>query len=270
MKKIVIGILIVLVSVSSWSACTYNFDATQNQIDTYNITKSRKIQLMSPINISNQQGNAVIELMGSPPVDLTLASGSMLNGIPDKNVVNTGIIAFETEIDTSQLQSYLSGSSIEIQQMGWVITASSSAGAEIGLNLAQSVIINSPTDDNGNILSIIAGNMHTINGKSEIKEIDPKQISIQVPPNGKVRFGIYVNQVTKQIGYIINGINYGYFNVTANNPITKIGFLGSSQGAPYPASQFIGKSVNLKLITDRTQLQFSYPVSTTDICGGTI
>lgn len=270
MRKILLGILVGVISATSWGACSYNFDLTQLQIDTYNNTHSRKKELMTTINTSAQKGTSVIKLIGNPTVDQVLASGATLNNTPDKTVVNNGIIAFESEIDTSQLQSILAGSTQEIQQMGFVMAGSSASGMELGVNLSQSLVNNSPSSANGNHLVIIGGSYNYTNGQSTLKDIDPRSFSIQVPSDGKVRFGIYINQQSKQIGFIVNGVNYGYMNVIANNPITKIGFLAEVQGAPSTNSKFIGKSVSLKLITDRTQMTQAYPTGTKDICGNTI
>lgn len=272
MKRLTIGLLTSLVSVSGWSACAYNFNLTQAQVDSYNNTHTRKKQLMTSIDVAAQKGTSVIALMGNPTIDQTLTTSSMLlNNTPDKIVSGGNILAIEAETDTSQLQSLLSGSNNETQQLGFVISGSSAAGPEIGFNFGQSLVNNSPTGSpNGNILTIVGASTNYINGETSIKEMDPRRIAIQVPASGKVRFGLYINQISKQLGFIINGINYGYMNVTANNPITKIGILAESQAAPYSTTAFLGKSVSMTLITDKSQMQFSYPTGTTDICGNTI
>lgn len=271
MKKLLLSIIIGVTSTVSWGAsCNYSFDATQAQIDAYNNTHTRKREFMTSIDLSKQQGTSVIKLIDNPTSDQVLISAGGLNDLPDKVVVTNGIIAFEAEIDTSQLQSLLVGSTQEIQQMGFAIVGSSSAGKEIGINLAQSLINNSSTSTNGNHLTIIGGSFNNLNGQTSFKDLDPRSFMIQVPTTGKVRFGVYINQQSRQIGFIVNGVNYGYMNVIANNPITKIGFLAEAQDAPYPNSKFIGKAVTLKLITDQTQFTQSYPSGATDICGNTI
>lgn len=270
MKKLTIALATGLVSMSGWSACTYDFNATQEQIDTYNSSHSRKKELMTTINTSTQEGISVIKLMGNPTIDQVLASANTLNNIPDKTVINNGIIAFEAEIDTSQLQSLLAGSTQEIQQMGFVVAGSSASGMELGIQLAQALLNNSPPSANGNQLVIVGGSYQTTNGQLGFKDIDPRSFPIQVPSNGKVRFGVYINQQSKQLGFIVNGVNYGYMNVTANNSITKIGFFAESQAAPNANSKFIGKPITFKLITDSTKMTQTYPTGTKDICGNTI
>ncbi|MFG0587664.1 DUF4882 family protein [Acinetobacter sp. YQ_14] len=271
MRKLLLTMLIGVTSAASWGAsCNYNFNATQAQIDAYNSTHTRKRALMTTIDTVNQKGISVIQLIGNPTIDQVLASFGTMNDIADKTVVTNGVIAFETEIDTSQLQSLLGGTAQETQQMGFVVVGTSSAGQEIGINLAQSVINNTPSMADGNYLTIIGGSFNNANGQTTFKDLDPRSFTIQVPSSGKVRFGVYVNQQSKQIGFIVNGVNYGYMNVVANNPITKIGFFAESQPAPYSSSNFIGKSVTLKLITDSVQFTQTYPSGSTDICGNSI
>ncbi|VXA56009.1 Exported protein [Acinetobacter proteolyticus] len=271
MRKLLLIMLVGATSAASWGAsCNYYFNATQAQIDAYNNTHTRKRALMTSIDAINQQGSSVIQLMGNPTVDHVLASSGTMNDLPDKSVVSNGVIAFEAEIDTSQLQSLLGGSAQETQQMGFAVVGSSSVGKEIGINLAQSLVNNSPYSADGNHLTIIGGSFNNSNGQTTFKDLDPRSFTIQVPTSGKVRFGVYINQQSKQIGFIVNGVNYGYINVGANNPITKIGFLAEAQSAPYSSSNFIGKSVTLKLITDGTKFTQTYPSGSTDICGNTI
>ncbi|KHF77939.1 exported protein [Acinetobacter sp. neg1] len=271
MKKLLLSMIIGVASTVSWGAsCNYSFNATQAQIDTYNSSHTRKREFMTSIDLSTQQGTSVIKLIDNPTSDQVLISAGGMNDLPDKAVVTNGIIAFEAEIDTSQLQSLLTGSTQETQQMGFAITGSSSAGKELGINLAQSIINNSPTSVNGNHLTIIGGSFNNSNGQTSFKDLDPRSFTIQMPTTGKVRFGVYINQQSKQIGFIVNNINYGYMNVIANNPITKIGFFAEAQDTPYSNSKFIGKAVTLKLITDQAQFTQSYPSGATDICGTAI
>jgi hypothetical protein len=91
-----------------------------------------------------------------------------------------------------------------------------------------------------------------------------------VPSVGKVRVGMYFNQVTKQLGYIINGTNYGYLNILAENALSNIGFQAVSQPSPNTTSRFLGKQVSIQVITNSANMQFTYPSNTKDICGNTI
>ncbi|NUG52307.1 DUF4882 family protein, partial [Acinetobacter lactucae] len=80
--------------------------------------------------------------------------------------------------------------------------------------------------------------------------------------------GIYINQNTKQVGFILNGVDQGYQS-TLPAPLENIRFSASS-GISIYSNQLFGQEFSNELITDRNALQFSYPQGTTDICGNAI
>ncbi|MDR6796467.1 hypothetical protein [Acinetobacter calcoaceticus] len=56
MNKIIFGLLISSgLSVNTYAVCTYNFDATQAQVNAKNAAGGRQIKLMSPISIAEQK-----------------------------------------------------------------------------------------------------------------------------------------------------------------------------------------------------------------------
>ncbi|MDR7015340.1 DUF4882 family protein [Acinetobacter sp. 3657] len=87
------------------------------------------------------------------------------------------------------------------------------------------------------------------------------------------RLGIYINQNTKQVGFIVNGIDQGYKG-TLPAQLKNIGFdirnwVGSDKDGTF-SDKLAGLEFSSELITDRNALQFNYPQGTTDICGNTI
>lgn len=87
------------------------------------------------------------------------------------------------------------------------------------------------------------------------------------------RVGIYINQNTKQVGFIVNGVDQGYKG-TLPAPLKNIGFdirswVGSDKDGTF-SDKLAGLEFSSELITDRNALQFSYPQGTTDICGNVI
>ncbi|WP_433848258.1 DUF4882 family protein [Acinetobacter proteolyticus] len=88
--------------------------------------------------------------------------------------------------------------------------------------------------------------------------------------NGYQRLGVYVNQTTKQIGLIFNGMNSGYIRSFANK-LDSFAFanMAGQYGIP-TGSPTIGQNISIELITDHAGLQFTYPTGTKDICGNTI
>ncbi|MDC5040371.1 DUF4882 domain-containing protein [Acinetobacter baumannii] len=87
------------------------------------------------------------------------------------------------------------------------------------------------------------------------------------------RIGIYINQNTKQFGFIINGIDQGYKG-TLPSALKNIGFdifnsASSDKNGDF-SDKLTGLEFSSELITDRNALQFTYPQGTTDICGNII
>ncbi|MDC4649994.1 hypothetical protein NQ836_02040 [Acinetobacter baumannii] len=110
MNKIILGLLISSgISVNTYAACTYSFNATQAQVDAVNAAGGRPIKLMSPISIAEQKGTATIGYIGSTPADQIVTSGKMISlpsiqtTLVDKSVVGTNIIAAEFIFDASNL-----------------------------------------------------------------------------------------------------------------------------------------------------------------------
>ncbi|OEY94933.1 DUF4882 domain-containing protein [Acinetobacter proteolyticus] len=87
------------------------------------------------------------------------------------------------------------------------------------------------------------------------------------------RVGIYINQNTKQVGFIVNGVDQGYQG-TLPAPLKNIGFdirswVGSDKDGTF-SDKLAGLEFSSELITDRYALQYNYPQGTTDICGNVI
>lgn len=87
------------------------------------------------------------------------------------------------------------------------------------------------------------------------------------------RLGIYINQNTKQVGFIINGVDQGYQG-TLPAPLKNIGFdirssVSSDRDGTF-SEKLAGLEFSSELITDRNALQFSYPQGATDKCGNEI
>lgn len=82
------------------------------------------------------------------------------------------------------------------------------------------------------------------------------------------RLGIYINQNTRQVGFIVNGVDQGYKS-TLPAPLENISFNVVS-GLSIYSNQLFGQELSNELITDRNALQFNYPQGTTDMCGNAI
>ncbi|MEO4149213.1 DUF4882 family protein [Acinetobacter pittii] len=275
MNKIILGLLISSgLSVNTYAACTYNFDATQAQVNAVNAAGGRQIKLMSPISIAEQKGTATITYVGSTPVDQVVTSSKLISiassqtPLVDKAVVGTNIVATEFVFDASNLKNVVLGDSYETQQMAFQILGASNLKNEISIDLGYALINKDSTRADGSYVTLIGiTRTRDSSGSVVVKDIAQKLIPITLPSDGKVRVGLYFNQVSKQVGYIINGTNYGYLNLIAENGLKNIGFNGVGIQSPNPNSKFLGKTVSVQLITNKANMQFTYPTGTTDICG---
>lgn len=278
MNKIILGLLISSgISVNTYAACTYNFDATQAQVDAKNAAGGRQIKLMSPISITEQKGTATITYVGSTPVDQVVTSSKLISitsgptPLVDKAVVGTNIVATEFVFDASNLKNVVLGDSYETQQMAFQILGASNLKNEISIDLGYALINKDSTRADGSYVTLIGiTRTRDSSGSVVVKDIAQKLIPITLPSDGKVRVGLYFNQISKQVGYIINGTNYGYLNLVAENALKNIGFNGVGIQSPNPNSKFLGKTVSVQLVTDKSNMQFTYPTGSTDICGSII
>lgn len=277
MKKIILGTLISVITIgNTFAACTYNLNATQSQVDAVNALGGRQATLMPTINLTEQKGTAVIGHFSNSVDQIATSSNFISNTsintpINDKVVVNTNILASEFVFDVANIKDIALGASHEIQQLGVQILGASSSKNELSLDLAYSLINNDPNYSNGSYITLTAATTKlNASGQLVAKDFDRKLIPVTVPSVGKVRVGVYFNQVTKQLGYIINGTNYGYLNIIAENALSNIGFQAVSQPSPNTTSKFLGKQVSIQVITDSANMQFTYPSNTKDICGNTI
>ena len=277
MKKIILGTLISVITIgNTFAACTYNLNATQSQVDAVNALGGHQATLMPTINLTEQKGTAVIGHFSNSVDQIATSSNFISNTsintpINDKVVVNTNILASEFVFDVANIKDIALGASHEIQQLGLQILGASSSKNELSLDLAYSLINNDPNYSNGSYITLTAATTKlNASGQLVAKDFDRKLIPVTVPSVGKVRVGMYFNQVTKQLGYIINGTNYGYLNILAENALSNIGFQAVSQPSPNTTSRFLGKQVSIQVITNSANMQFSYPSNTKDICGNTI
>ncbi|QER40359.1 DUF4882 domain-containing protein [Acinetobacter suaedae] len=97
-----------------------------------------------------------------------------------------------------------------------------------------------------------------------------KSFDVNILPKGYQRLGIYINQDTKQVGMIFNGINYGYVGTASTKPVNYYFEMNLGQYAIPVGNSIIGQEISQELILDRSQLQFTYPAGTKDLCGAVL
>ncbi|EEH68133.1 DUF4882 family protein [Acinetobacter haemolyticus] len=94
-----------------------------------------------------------------------------------------------------------------------------------------------------------------------------KFFEVSATPTGYQRLGVYINQDTKQVGAIFNGINYGYVGTASTKPVNYFFEMNLGQYAIPAGNPVIGQEISQELVLDRSQLQFTYPAGTKDLCG---
>ncbi|KXO78197.1 hypothetical protein AYL20_07425 [Acinetobacter venetianus] len=290
MKKLVLGSLITIAATSNvFAECTYNFNASVQDIAALEASNAayssnyRKTLKMTNVDTVNQSGYDTISYYSNQKLDKYLASKSYVqfttqykpsfpDNVPivDKAIASSDIFAQEFIFDVSDLQVNL-GTNSQTYEYGFVLSGSSQIKNELSMNLAFTKMNNYPSYPDGDYLGILAVTTKSDgNGKITFSTADRRFHPVQIPTSGKIRLGIYVNQNTKQLGYILNGINYGYLNVLMENKLENISYLGVINQDHFTNSALTGKTAGLQLITDKSKMQYTYPTGTKDICGNVI
>lgn len=287
MKKIILATVMGFSGISSaFAECTYSFDATLQDLKALeaaraaNATNHRYIEKVANINSTNQSGSDLISYYSNKDVDLYLASKKYTQFktqyvfdtpdnviLVDKPIATSDIFVQEFIFDVNNIKVNL-GTSSQFYEYGFLITGSSQNKVELTINLMFRKSNNySGIVDGDSITSF--GTTYKSDGTGYLTFLSAARNSnpIQIPADGKVRVGLYVNQNTKQVGYIINGMNYGYTNLTMENKLKYMSYTGVINQDHFANSALTGKTVGLQLVTDKSKIQFTYPTGAKDICG---
>lgn len=271
---------------NSFAECTYSFDANQQDIKAFEVANSahaasyRYAEPVANLNIANQSGYDVIQYYSNKNVDSLFTSKKYIQFktqypsdtpdnvvIVDKAIGSSDIFAQEFIFDVNNLKVNL-GNNSQMYEYGFIITGSSESKVELTLNLMFAKGNNYSGVLNGDAIASL-GATYKSDGNGHLTYLSANRTNnpVEVPADGKVRVGIYVNQNTKQVGYIINGVNYGYLNLTMENKLKYISFMGAINQDHFANSALTGKTVGLQLVTDKSKMQFTYPTGAKDICG---
>lgn len=234
MKKIILATIIGISGMNnSFAECTYSFDANQQDIKAFEVANSahaasyRYAEPVANLNIANQSGYDVIQYYSNKNVDSLFTSKKYIQFktqypsdtpdnvvIVDKAIGSSDIFAQEFIFDVNNLKVNL-GNNSQMYEYGFIITGSSESKVELTLNLMFAKGNNYSGVLNGDAIASL-GATYKSDGNGHLTYLSANRTNnpVEVPADGKVRVGIYVNQNTKQVGYIINGVNYGYLNLT--------------------------------------------------------
>jgi len=249
-KRLIIGTLISVGTIgSAFAACTYNFDATQAEISTV-YPGFEKFPIVS--------GQSTGLSLSATSKMYVAANSQALQG--KVNVIippQSGIFAYEYKF---KVPSVLLPNSEQIMTYPNFAEGAYAGGKYQLIAMYTNHLQGSA---NPNSVAFIVGS--TKDGSTGLLEIPVSNTA-----DGYQYIGFYVNQDTKQVGVIFNGINKGYIS----NHVDKIQGLTFTNGYSYfgldATSPNIGLSQSIELITDKTKFKFLYPSGAKDICGNTI
>lgn len=92
--------------------------------------------------------------------------------------------------------------------------------------------------------------------------------ALSLPLSPSFRSGIYLNMTTRQVGYTIDGVDYGYMaNFTIPSDVQSVILMATGVMQVNAADATIGTPVGGTLITDRSEFTQPFPSGTVDICG---
>ncbi|WP_065718078.1 DUF4882 family protein [Acinetobacter baumannii] len=259
---------------SSAPVCKYNFNATQEDFDLWNNEYPDFPIKIFPSIIGQKFGFKVeprpeseygyVDYVATSKIN----SPNSINEIGDLTIPHTGIIAFEMElkIPTSTLGSSSLGNSTYY---------SSSIGFSGVTNNGYTIRSNYWFDMGGddpdfgeNPARLNYYVAYRLSNNSGPNNPYYKGQNMTNNSNEYQRLGMYINQNTKQVGFIVNGVDQGYQS-TLPAPLENIRFSVSSSIGIY-SNQLFGQELSNELITDRNALKFNYPQGTTDMCGNAI
>lgn len=262
-------------SLNSAPACKYNFDATQEDFDIWNAQDPDRPPMEIFPFINGQKFGFKIEPTPESQygyVDYVATSKvdslNSVNEIGDLTIPHTGIIAFEMElkIPTSTLgSSSLGNSTYYSSSIGF--SGVTNNGYTVRSNYWFNMGGYDP-DFGENPARLNYYVAYRLSDNSGPNNPYYKGQNMTNNSNEYQRLGMYINQNTKQVGLIVNGVDQGYQS-TLPAILENIRFSVSSSIGIY-SNQLFGQELSSELITDRNALQFNYPQGTTDMCGNAI
>lgn len=254
-------------SLNSAPVCQYNFDATQEDFDLWNSEHPDYLPMKIFPLVNGQKFGFKVDPVAEDNygyLDYNAKSKVKMNSTSydgDFLLPHKGIIAIEMQLKVPLLSSSSSSYSTNISFTG-------------------------VTDNNYNISSFynFAIGVHDFEfGEnppslyySLVSEVGDYELIDRYSKNKKMtgntneyqRLGVYINQDTKQVGFIFNGVDEGY-QFKLPGTLQKVAF-SMNGNLNILSTNLFGQELSNELITDRNALQFSYPQGTTDMCGNAI
>lgn len=258
---------------SSAPVCKYNFDATQADFDLWSNENPGYVPLSIFPLITGQKFSLKVEPRPESEygyIDYVARSKASLNSsndIGDLTLPHTGIIAFEMEFKIPTITLANSGFENNAYMSSIYFTGVTNNGYTVRSSYGFDMGSYDP-DFGENPPMLIYSVNYRLSDNSGPDHSYYKSQNMTNNTQEYQRLGIYINQNTRQVGFIVNGVDQGYKS-TLPAPLENISFNVVS-GLSIYSNQLFGQELSNELITDRNALQFSYPQGTTDMCGNAI
>jgi len=254
-------------SLNSAPFCEYHFDATQKDYDLWNSDHPDYYPMKIFPLINGQKFGFKVEPVTEDNYgyfDYNAKSKEKMNSTSyegDFLLPHKGIIAFEMQLKVPTLSSSTSSYSADISFNGLTdnhYTIRSSYHFDIGVHDFE--FGENPPRLYYSLISQV----------TDYDLIDSYFKNKKMADNTKEyqRLGVYINQDTKQVGFISNGIDEGY-QFKLPGTLQKVAF-SINGNINIISTNLFGQEFSSELITDRNALQFNYPQGTTDMCGNAI
>lgn len=257
-------------SFSQSQTCQYSFDATQQDYDTWNIQNPEYTSATQFPEINGQKFGFTVK---STPIEeeaytnYIATSKTALEPTNDNGdfpLPKTGIVAFEMQLkiptpppsgDSSYTSSF------------W-IRSTTDNGYSVHSDFGFQSGTHDPDFGENPAALFYSLRYRLSNGTGPTTVGHYENTKVTSNTNNYQRLGIYINQLTKQVGFIFNGVDQGYQSILPA-ALENLSFHIDS-GVSIYSNNLDGQELSSELITDRNALQFSYPQGTTDICGNVI
>ncbi|MFW2077385.1 DUF4882 family protein [Acinetobacter sp. ULE_I010] len=297
MKKIAIGLLTGLVSMSGWSACTYNFDASLSQVQAALGYNAPNITLF-PQNSNQKVGlNLLVGLPSGSAGDyrMNIAMSSQFatqllannNNNTSKSLKTDDKILSMLNLNTGTKNQITTKNVTSLPIGDKILPISGNVAIEFSMKVPnqlsnEGVLSTFPVGvtgdlDNGGLFSfsIIYGNSgpgathgyQFILASSGSPQVNLTGFQV-VNASQMQKIGFYFNQTSNQIGLIVNGQNQGYV-YTLPSKAKNIGVLNSTIYQNIDSAD-LNKEFSVEFITDHSKYTQAYPTGTTDMCGTVI
>ncbi|WP_017389629.1 DUF4882 family protein [Acinetobacter calcoaceticus] len=252
---------------SSAPVCQYNFDATQEDFDLWNNQHPEYFPMNIFPLISGQKFSFKVEPVTEDNygyLDYNAKSKEKMNSTSyegDFLLPNKGVIALEMQLKVPTLSSSTSSYSTDISFTG--ITDNNYT-----IRSFYNFIIGGHDPDFGENPPSLYYSLVSEVGDYELIDRYSKNKKMTDNTNEYQRLGVYINQDTKQVGFIFNGVDEGY-QFKLPGALQKVAF-SMNGNINILSTNLFGQEFSNELITDRNALQFNYPQGTTDMCGNAI